>query len=245
MNKFVSVMGFIILLFFFWNTAYSQDIEVAVYRTYIDSTLGSEMVFEFEIINISQAVQTVFEVRTINDLPNNWTSSLCFGETCFPPALDSVATTPDFITDPLNPGDTLKTSLHVTALQNDGTANVQIQVGTFRNQSSRTIIDFVATTLPSSTGDENTKVDNYFLEQNYPNPFNPSTKINFGLKKAGDVEITVYNILGNKVATLLNGYKEAGNHSTRFNGSNLCSGVYFYKIVLDGFIQTKKMLMLK
>lgn len=245
MNKFVSVMGFIILLFFFWNTAYSQDIEVAVYRTYIDSTLGSEMVFDIDVINISQFQQTVFEVRTINNLPNNWTSSLCFGETCFSPTLDSVATTLDFGTDPLNPGDTVKTSLHVTALQNDGTANVQIQVGTFRNPSSRTIIDFVATTLPSSTGDENTEIDNYFLSQNYPNPFNPSTTINFGLKKAGNVEIIVYNILGNKVSTLFNGFKLAGSHSVLFNASDFSSGVYFYKIVSDGFIKSRKMLMLK
>ena len=171
------------LFFLLFETAYSQDIEIIVHRNYIDSTLGAEMVFDFEVINISQAQQTVFEVRTINDLPANWQSSLCFGETCFSPFLDSAATTPDFFSNPLNPGDTLITSLHVTSAVIDGTANVQIQIGTFHNPSVRTTLDFVATTIPVSVDDENATVKDYYLQQNYPNPFNPSTKINFGLKK--------------------------------------------------------------
>ena len=145
----------------------------------------------------------------------------------------------------MEPGDTLITSLHVTALQHEGTANVQIQIGTFRNPEVRTTIDFVATTIPTSVEDENAVVENYYLAQNYPNPFNPSTKINYGLEKAGEVEITVYNILGNKIATLVNGIKSAGNHSVSFNASNLSSGIYFYKIVTNGFVQTKKMILEK
>jgi len=245
MNKFVLIKTFILSIFLLFGSANSQDIEVNVHRTLIDSTLGSEMVFDFEVINISQFQQTVFEVRTINNLPTNWQSSLCFGETCFPPNLDSVATTPEFITDPLGPGDTLITSLHVTALQNDGTANVQIQIGTFRNPSIRTTIDFVATTVPVSVEDENGTLNSYYLNQNYPNPFNPSTKINFGLKKAGNVEIAIYNILGNKIATLLNGFKPAGNHFVIFDANRFSSGVYFYRIVTSEFIQTRKMILEK
>ena len=247
MNKFVSAISFIILLFICFETTRAQEIEVVVHRTYIDSTLGSEMVFDFEVINISQFQQTVFEVRTINDLPANWTSSLCFGENCFAPFLDSIATTPDFGTVlPLNPGDTLITSLHVFAdMVTNGTANVQVQVGTFRNPTLRTIIDFVATTLPVSVEDEKKSIREYYLQQNYPNPFNPSTKINFGLETPGNVEITVYNILGNKVATLLNGYKTAGNHSVTFDASKFSSGVYFYRIVTNNFVQTRKMILEK
>lgn len=244
MNKFVNILSFLTILVLTLNTAFSQDIEVVVHRTYIDSTLGSEMIFDFEIINISQFQQTVFEVRTINDLPSNWQSSLCFGTTCYSPLLDSIATIAPF-GDPLEPGDTLITSLHVYSLTTEGTANVQIQVGTFRNPTVRTTLNFVATTIPTSVEGENTVVDNFYLEQNYPNPFNPSTKINYGLKKSGNVEITVYNVLGNKVATLVNGYKSAGMHSVDFNASNLASGIYFYKIVTTGFIQTKKMILEK
>jgi hypothetical protein len=245
MNKIVSIISSAVILLIAFSSTYSQDIEVVVHRSYIDSTLGSEMVFDFEVINISQFQQTVFEVRTVNDLPANWQSSLCFGVNCFPPHLDSVATTIDFNTPPLNPGDTLITSVHVTALQNDGTANVQIQVGTTRNPTVRTTIDFVATTIPTAVEDENVTVENYYLGQNYPNPFNPSTKINYGIEKAGEVEITVYNILGNKISTLVNGVKSAGNHSVSFNASNLSSGIYFYKIVTNEFVQTRKMILEK
>ncbi|MBK7632040.1 MAG: T9SS type A sorting domain-containing protein [Ignavibacteriales bacterium] len=246
MNKTSSIISAIIFFLLSSSYSYSQDIEVVVHRTFIDSTLGSEMVFDFEVINISQFQQTVFEVRTINDLPANWQSSLCFGETCFPPFLDSIATTPDFgTTPPLNPGDTLTTSLHITGLQNDGTANVQIQVGTFRNPTVRTSIDFLATVNPVSVEDEKVVVKDFYLQQNYPNPFNPSTKINFGLKKAGNVEVVVYNILGNKVATLLNEYKPAGNHSVTFDASKLSSGVYLYRIVTNEFVQTRKMILEK
>jgi len=243
MNKFFAFVTIVIIMLA--GTFYAQDIEVTVHRTHIDSTLGSEMVFDFEIVNISQYQQTVFEVRTINDLPADWISSLCFGIYCFSPFLDSAATTPDFFTEPLNPGDTLITSLHVTAFNNEGTANVQIQVGTFRNPTSRITIDFTAAVNPVSVEEEKTFVKEYFIEQNYPNPFNPSTKINYGIKKAGNVEISVYNILGNKVATLLNGFKPAGRHSISFNATNLSSGVYFYRINSNGFVETRKMILEK
>lgn len=223
----------------------AQDIQVIVHKTFIDSTLGTEMIFDFEVINISPFQQTVFEVRTINDLPADWQSSLCFGINCFSPSLDSAATTPDFFTDPLDPGDTLITSVHVFAFNNNGTANVQVQVGTFRNPNDRVTIDFTATTLPVSVEDETLTAKDFYLNQNFPNPFNPATRINYGVAKSGNVEISVYNILGNKVATLVNEFKPTGNYNVDFNASKLSSGVYFYKIVANGFVQTKKMILEK
>ena len=246
MNKLVNIISIVLLCILFFGNVKAQDIEIIVHRTTIDSTLGSEMVFDFEVINISQFQQTVFEVRTINNLPANWTSSLCFGSTCFSPMLDSIVTTLEYNSSPLNPGDTLITSLHVVADNiTTGTANVQLQVGTFRNPTVRTSIDFIATVNPVSVEEEKAVVKDFYLQQNYPNPFNPSTKINFGLKKAGNVQITVYNILGNKVATLLNGYKPAGNHSVAFDASRLSSGVYLYRIVTNEFVQTRKMILEK
>ena len=85
----------------------------------------------------------------------------------------------------------------------------------------------------------------YKLEQNYPNPFNPTTKIEYSVAKAGKVNIAIYNILGQKVKTLVNNFKLLGRYSVNFNASNLPSGVYFYTIHADGFAQTKKMLLLK
>ena len=86
---------------------------------------------------------------------------------------------------------------------------------------------------------------NYTLFQNYPNPFNPITKIRFGITKRGKVTLTVSNILGQCVSTLLDQEKEQGQYEISFNGANLPSGVYYYKIITHDFIDSKKMLLLK
>lgn len=252
MNKIVTLMSLLINLIITFGSTFAQDIDVIVHRTYIDSTLGSEMVFDFEVINISQFQQTVFEVRTINNLPSNWQSSLCFGVNCFSPSLDSIATTPP-LGDPLEPGDTLITSLHVYALTNDGTADVQIQVGTFLNPTDRITLDFIATTIPTSLETENTLVTDYYLAQNYPNPFNPSTKIRYSIpsviasetKQSANVTLKVYDILGNEVTTLVNEEKPAGVYEVEFNARNLSSGIYFYKLSSGSFTETKKMTVIK
>jgi hypothetical protein len=90
----------------------------------------------------------------------------------------------------------------------------------------------------------------YALGQNYPNPFNPSTNISFALPKAGNVEVSVYNVLGQQVNTIVSGELPAGNHTVVWDGRNtggdaVSSGIYFYRIVAGDFSQTKKMLMLK
>lgn len=85
----------------------------------------------------------------------------------------------------------------------------------------------------------------YSLEQNYPNPFNPSTEIRFSLADAGNVKLTIYNLLGQEVSTLINGFKEAGTHIVNFDASGLTSGAYFYKIETPFFNQTKKMILSK
>ncbi len=85
----------------------------------------------------------------------------------------------------------------------------------------------------------------YALDQNYPNPFNPTTKINYSIGKASNVKLTVYNMLGQRVATLFDGFIPAGAHTVQFNARNLASGVYFYGIETDNFTSYKKMLLLK
>ena len=89
-----------------------------------------------------------------------------------------------------------------------------------------------------------TPVD-YALSQNYPNPFNPTTKINFAIAKAGMVTLKVYNVLGKEVATLVNQNLNAGNYNYDFNASSLSSGIYFYKLDVNGFTQVKKMTLIK
>jgi hypothetical protein len=86
---------------------------------------------------------------------------------------------------------------------------------------------------------------NYNLSQNYPNPFNPTTKISYAIPKSGLVTLKVYNVLGKEVAVLVNDVKAAGIYTIDFNASNLSSGIYFYRLDVNGFSEVKKMTLLK
>ncbi|MBI5474517.1 MAG: T9SS type A sorting domain-containing protein [Ignavibacteriae bacterium] len=101
-------------------------------------------------------------------------------------------------------------------------------------------------TISSVNIDRGAGVPNsYTLGQNYPNPFNPTTTIQFNLPKTEFATIQVYNILGQKVETLLNREQEAGTYTLHFNASHLPSGVYFYRLQAGGFAQTKRMILVK
>ncbi len=84
-----------------------------------------------------------------------------------------------------------------------------------------------------------------FLDQNYPNPFNPSTTIPFGLNETSNVELTIYDILGRKVQTLINGERSAGLYEVTFNSRDLASGIYFYRLVTDNRTLTKRFTLIK
>ncbi|GJQ42273.1 MAG: T9SS type A sorting domain-containing protein [Ignavibacteriota bacterium] len=88
-------------------------------------------------------------------------------------------------------------------------------------------------------------VTEYALEQNYPNPFNPTTTIKYQLPESGNVSIKVYDILGNEVANLVDGYMETGKYEVDFNASSLASGVYIYRLNVNDFVNVKKMILLK
>jgi hypothetical protein len=85
----------------------------------------------------------------------------------------------------------------------------------------------------------------YTLLQNYPNPFNPATTISYSILKEGNVSLSVYNAIGGKVAAIVNEYKPAGSYSVRFNGSNLASGIYLYRLESGDFSASKKFILLK
>jgi|GEM_PF-839519 len=85
----------------------------------------------------------------------------------------------------------------------------------------------------------------YTLHQNYPNPFNPSTVIRYGLSQQSPVTLTVYNILGQQVAGLVNEVQAAGNYEVTFDASHLPSGVYVYRLQAGGFVEAKKLVLVK
>lgn len=87
--------------------------------------------------------------------------------------------------------------------------------------------------------------ETYTLEQNYPNPFNPTTTIRFAVKESGYVTLTVYNALGEEVMKLVDNEMDAGNHSLSVGAAGLTSGVYFYRLEVNGFTAVRKMILLK
>ncbi|MCB9249074.1 MAG: T9SS type A sorting domain-containing protein [Ignavibacteriales bacterium] len=87
--------------------------------------------------------------------------------------------------------------------------------------------------------------EDFVLNQNYPNPFNPTTSIQFTIPLDSRVRLSVFNVLGEEVAELVNQNFAAGYHSVDFNGSKLNSGIYFYKLEANNFMQIRKMMLVK
>lgn len=105
--------------------------------------------------------------------------------------------------------------------------------------------------IPLDADDANAGVPYAFnLDQNRPNPFNPSTTVNYSLARKSQVNISIFNILGQKVVTLVNGEQEAGRHEAVWegrdsNGHTVASGIYFYKMIAGDFVQTRKMALMR
>ncbi len=91
----------------------------------------------------------------------------------------------------------------------------------------------------------NSTVESFELLQNYPNPFNPTTKITYRINYPSNVKLIVYNSMGEEYSTIVDGYKNPGEYSVDFNGSGLSSGVYFYQIITQNYVITKKMILLR
>ena len=85
----------------------------------------------------------------------------------------------------------------------------------------------------------------FYLSQNYPNPFNPTTTVAYSLPSAQNVNLTVYNVLGQTVVTLVDQVQQAGPHQAEWNANDVSSGVYFYRLTTDENVETRKMLLLK
>ncbi len=98
------------------------------------------------------------------------------------------------------------------------------------------------TSVGNETGEEPAKFN---LEQNYPNPFNPSTTINYSIQNSGNVQILVYNLMGQKVVELVNETKSAGSYNVTWNASGVASGMYYYRLEANGQTLTRKMTLIK
>ncbi|WP_337864781.1 T9SS type A sorting domain-containing protein [Ignavibacterium sp.] len=258
-----SILQLSFVIIFSSSFLLAQEITFIPRQTAVNDTAGDEVIIYIDLVNVSQAEQTVFVLRTLNQLPPNWTTSLCF-DFCYPDWVDSIATTSTFGSSPLLPGEMREVSVHFFTDNIPNSGLVELQAGTFRSPDQRITVELQASTFdPTSVENDFDQVNNFTLEQNYPNPFNPSTKIRFvipnevrnlknfsSLAPRNDnsfVILKVYDVLGNEVATLVNENKPAGSYEVLFDASknNLPSGVYFYQLRAGSFTQTKLMLLEK
>jgi len=98
---------------------------------------------------------------------------------------------------------------------------------------------------PTNVEGEDLNPNNYALEQNYPNPFNPTTNFRFNISEAGLTTLKIYNLLGQEVAEVLNEFKTPGTYDVRFDASSLSSGIYFYRLRVNDYSASKKMILIK
>lgn len=136
-----------------------------------------------------------------------------------------------------------KLEVDVTVSLDEGANSIKFDVPTGGVWVDR--MDFFSLGSTGTSIEDDTFVDGFRLDQNYPNPFNPSTLINFSLPQAGDIKLSVYNILGQRVAVLANGKFTAGTHTVRFDGTGLASGMYLYRLEAGNLVTQKKMMLVK
>lgn len=134
----------------------------------------------------------------------------------------------------INSGDTL--SVAFVVLGGDNLSSLQLHLQAAKQKWNQIL---------TSVEDNNISIFDYSLSQNYPNPFNPRTRISYSIAKKGQVELKIYDLLGKEIETLINEEKEPGVYELYFNGENLPSGIYIYRLRVNEFVSSKKMILLK
>lgn len=183
---------------------------------------------------------------------NNLKSNLRFQDVYIPPLQSDFAIISTFGQGILSIPDTGTGAVRITSVINTGLkTNMVSMTRQFPDDATK----YMSATLGqsiyisgydiTSVEDEETIPTEFELSQNYPNPFNPTTTIEFSLKNKSKVNLTVYNLLGEVVEKLANEELTSGLHKISFDGRNLSSGIYFYKLETDKFHVTKKMILLK
>jgi len=235
----------------FLNYTYSQDFKatilpppftVTVADTAADTLAGQSHGFSGYVYNNSDKALTVFMVREQNNIPTGWSTTLCFG-TCPQSTVDTVSPL-------IMNGDSLE--YIVTFYSDETPADGDVHIMFYANGEADTVRqNFSLHTTSTAIGDTpGNTISNFELLGNYPNPFNPTTQIGFSLPVNGFVAINIYNILGQKVKTLINENVAAGKHLITWNGkdssnNNVSSGIYFYRMTTNNYQKTSKMLIVK
>jgi len=236
------ILKLFLIILFTVGFVNGQNFSVIIEHTELTGALGSEIIFEFRILNNSNTDLTLFFVRSVNTMPEGWSSSLCF-ERCFRDDIDSVVTNSQFGSSPIQPDSSCEFSLHVSPFENEGESQINIKIGNAENAAE--IEEFV---LTASTGVTSVKtkegvINGFELLQNYPNPFNPSTQISFNIENPGLGTLEIFGVIGNSLFTIKEGYFRSGYHEIEYRPENISSGVYFYRLRINNLVQTKKMIL--
>lgn len=229
---------------FLCNAASGQTFTFVPEDTVLSGPLESEIVFNVTLTNVSEQVITLSLIRTVNDLPVGWESSMCFS-VCFPPTTDTIATLPSYGSSPMNPQESREFSLHVFSYQTSGDGTVRVVAANVRDSLDTHVLTFHVTSTPVHVAEAPDHPARFSLGQNYPNPFNPSTRFTLDVPVEGPVSVTVYNTLGEEVAALLNREMSPGTYTLEFDGSHLPSGTYMYRLIAGPHMETRRFVLLK
>jgi len=247
--KKLNLLFLLVLTFFISTDSFSQNFQFYRISPPIvqgDTSSIYPVASKGVIKNTSSAAQNFKLVRIVNNLPSGWISQLCVGLLCMGPDVDTIPPYPvPGYTIAGNSTDTLLVDF-IGATTGIGTVVMKCFVVTNPNQY---IVDTFKVQLnyPNSITPINEIARNFELKQNFPNPFNPNTKIEFSILKSDMVSLELFDILGNKVAVLVNSRLNSGTYSFDLNISdyNISSGTYFYVLTSGLNRDIKKMVVLK
>lgn len=230
--------------------ASAQSFHVTLGDTIASGPLGMEIIFEVDVKNVSSGALTLAFVRTTNSLPSGWQSALCVNQSCYASSLDSIALTTDFGCAPLRSGDSTNFSVHVTPQISHGTGTVRIVVMDVNNCADSRSMQFITIATANSAPLDGNRPATFVLCQNYPNPWNPSTRIRYTIVEADWVCLTLNDLLGRPVATLVRERQSPGTYEVEVSKSlasagDLPSGTYLYRMESGGVRQTRRMVLVK
>lgn len=238
------------------RTASAQSFSFEPQQVVLADTVGAEMVFIATCTNLSQIPLTLTFIRSINILPDQWESSMCL-EACYQSTVDTISTTSEYGSSPLDPGEVRAFSLHVYALTNPGTGEIRIRVLDRRNPVDSTAVLFTATATTSGVEDGPDWAATVHLDQNYPNPFNGETIIGYVVPPGGGnpaggasvsgawVTLKVYDMRGREVWTLVNGRQSPGAYSVNVDGTGLATGTYIYRLQAETGSKSRRFVLLR
>lgn len=201
--------------------------------------------FHTYLINNTAAPIQIRVARIANQIPSGWSSSLCV-DFCYPPETDTITVeVPASGQKPL--------TINMTIDNNPDVGTVTVKTENMANPSEYVINDFVLSTEPFSIKKSGENLTGRFqLYANYPNPFNPATTIPFeiGHSISQKTTLTVYNILGQKIRTLVNAKLRPGYYQIDWTGKNdsgkeLPSGIYFYELRSGDLVLLEKMILMR